>query len=186
MSNFSRAAIRQAIVAVLQDGAGTVRTVEQGLFAYADLNPPHPIEKRQAYCRDAARARNYFDVSIGPVRNEPGSPFSQLGSRSIREMPVVIDCYRYVHNRVDDETRSDNFDEFSDQLQTACEALGSIDNLRFAPDGTTPTLLLEGVLFAQFSQSDPEFSSPIVRDWDEHIMQAQILALAVVDLIRAT
>lgn len=185
MSNFSRAAIRQAIIAVMQDGAGTVRTVDNGLFAYADLNPPHPVEKRQAVCGDTTRARNYFDITIGPVRNEPGSPHSQLGDRSIREMAVTIDCYRYVHNRVDDETRVDNFDEFSDQLQNACEALGSLDNLRFAPDGTTRTLLLDGVLFAQTSQSDPEFTTPFVRDWDEHIMQAQILALAVVDLTRA-
>lgn len=167
--------IRSAIVDVMEGALGSTRKVPSGIFEYREIIG-HPQEKIQQYARQSV-ARYCFDLDIGIAADNRATSASTMGSSRIINIDIRFDVYRFVLSRVDDSTRIDAKDQMVEDLLTAAHALSFAGNLSFTRQGDA-TSIASGCL----TGVETPRTGAIRYDWENHIIQCEIPASAIVQL----
>ena len=177
------AAIRQAIIEVMQGQGGAVRTLDDDVFGFGVFDG-QPIQAQQARTIDQAAFRHQFDVTISTARPHKATPISTKANYRIEARSVVITIVTHFSSTADATARLAVRDALEQDVSDAIGVLSYPGNLT-QTQAAAPTNIASGMLIgAEDGVGIPRWEMT-AEDWKRQLYRSRILGVAIINVAQA-
>ncbi len=169
---YPAAAIRTAVAELLEGTIGSVRTVPAGTFLRG-VFPGQPMQSQRAKAIQTSTARHYFDVRLGPLRNNPSTPVGRIGTYELNDLDITITVTSKIAPVNMLTQRDTDLALIASDCKLAVKTLSYPHNLT-ATDAGVATSIVGGCLLG------PEGStSPTIAAGDERTSPEQLVVTVI-------
>lgn len=175
-------AIRTAIIELATGAIGTIRLVDDAVFAFgAFTGQPDPALLAKTV--QEKKGRNWFNVTLGRVVSHAATSMSAKGDRRIVAMPVTLDIWTHVKTSAQEQARVDALDTLVSDADDLIQALHYPGNLTTTRQSVATTII-GGLLVGPGNSGAPVWSI-VDEDWKRQVIHSRIEAAALVTISQA-
>lgn len=176
------AAIRTALIELMQGQLGAVRVLTPGVFQFGVFEG-QPIAAQQAQSMDS-RYRHRFDVIVNSAKPHKASPISAKANYRIEARAVTVRISTHLASSADQTARIAARDQLEQDCSDAIGVLSYPGNLR-ATSAAVVTDITSGMLVgAEDGQGIPRWEV-VAEDWKRQLLVSRILGIAIVNVSQA-